>query len=48
MYFDGFFQTDGLSNFYITLRRAEAITWENFVPSKWDPGTTKEGWKFYM
>ena len=38
-----FFQTDVLINFFIPLRRAEAITWENFVPGKWNPGSTKEG-----
>ena len=39
MYFYGYFQTD----FFIPLRRAEAITWKNFVPGKRDPGSTKEG-----
>ena len=43
MYFYGYFQTDMLINFFIPLRRAEAITWENFVPGKRDPGSTKEG-----
>ena len=44
MYFYGFFQTDLLINFFIPLTRAEAITWENFVPAKiWDSGSTKEG-----
>ena len=38
-----FFQTDVLINFFILLRLAEAITWENFVPTKRDPGITKEG-----
>ena len=33
MYFYGFFQTDVLINFLIPLMRAEAITWENFVPA---------------
>ena len=28
---------------FIPPRRAEAITWENFVPAKWDPGCAKEG-----
>ena len=28
------------------LRQAEAITWENFVPAKRDPGSTKEGPRF--
>ena len=32
MYFYGYFQTDVLINFFIPLRRAEAITWQNFVP----------------
>ena len=43
MYFYGYFQTDVLSNFFIPLRLVEAITWENFVPAKRDPGSTKEG-----
>ena len=43
MYFYGYFQTDVLINFFIPIRRAEAITWENFVPTKQDPGSTKEG-----
>ena len=43
MYFYGYFQTDVLINFFIPLRRAEAITWENFVPAKRDPGSTIEG-----
>ena len=43
MYFYGFFQADVLINFYIPLRRAEAITWEHFVLAKRDPGRTKEG-----
>ena len=43
MYFYGCFQIDVLINFFIPLRRAEAITWENFVPEKRDPGSTKEG-----
>ena len=29
MYFYGYFQTDVLVNFFISLRRAEAITWES-------------------
>ena len=29
--------------FFISLRRAEAITWKNFVPAKRDSGSTKEG-----
>ena len=32
-----------LFNFFIPLRRAETITWRNFVPAKRDPGSTKEG-----
>ena len=32
-----------LINFFILPRRAEAITWENFVPVRQDPGCTKEG-----
>ena len=32
-----------LFNFFIPLRRAETITWENFVPAKRDPGIIKEG-----
>ena len=43
MYFYRFFQTDVLINFFIPSRRAEAITWKNFVPAKRDPGSTKEG-----
>ena len=31
-----------LINIFIPFRRAEAITWENFVPTKWDPGSTKK------
>ena len=37
------FSTDVLIIFFIPLRRAEAITWENFVPAKRDPGSTKVG-----
>ena len=33
----------GLINFFIPLRRANEITWENFVPAKQDLGSTKEG-----
>ena len=29
--------------FFVALRRTEAITWENFVPAKQDPGSTKAG-----
>ena len=43
MCFYGFFQADMLINFFIPLRRAKAITWENFVPAKRDPGSTKDG-----
>ena len=32
-----------LIKFFVALRRTEAITWENFVPAKWDPGSTKAG-----
>ena len=39
MYFYGYF----LLNFFIPPRLAEANTWENFVPGKWDRGCTKEG-----
>ena len=38
-----FFQTNEFINFFITLRRAEVIIWENFVLAKQDPGITKEG-----
>ena len=31
-----------LSYFFIALRRAEAVTWENLVPVKRDPGATTE------
>ena len=30
------------SSFFIPLRGDEAITWDNFVPAKQDPGITKE------
>ena len=43
MYFYGYFQSDVLINFFIPLRQAETITWENFVPAKWDLGSTVEG-----
>ena len=43
MRFYGYFQTDMLINFFTTLSRVEAITWENFDPAKWDPDSTKEG-----
>ena len=39
MYFYRYF----LINFLIPVRRAEAITWESFVPTKQDPGSTEEG-----
>ena len=42
MYFYGFFQTDVLTNFFIPLREAEAITWKNFVPVKRDPHSYKK------
>ena len=42
MYFYGFFQTDVLLNFLIPLNRAEATTWENFVPAKPDLRIKKE------
>ena len=45
MYFDRYFQTDVLINFFIPLRRAEAITWENFVSAKLNPGSTKKGYR---
>ena len=32
-----------LNYFFIPLRQAEGITWENFVPAKRDLGSTKEG-----
>ena len=32
-----------LIKFFVALRRTEAITWENFVPTKRDPGSTKAG-----
>ena len=41
MYFYGYFQTDVLINFFIPLSRAEAITWENFVPAKGIPTVQK-------
>ena len=43
MYFYGYFQTDVLINFFILLRQAEVITWENFVLAMQDFGSTKEG-----
>ena len=39
MYFNKFFQTD-VYNFFVLLRRAETIPWNNFAPVK-DPGSTK-------
>ena len=39
MYFYGY----SLIDFFIPLKRAEAITWENFVPEKQHRGSTKEG-----
>ena len=49
--FYGFSQTDVLINFFIPLRRVEAITWGNFVPPKRDPSIQKRdltlsGWNF--
>ena len=32
--------------FFVALRWTEAITWENFVPAKRDPGSTKVGSRF--
>ena len=32
-----------LTNLFIPLMRAEAITWENFILAKRDPSSTKEG-----
>ena len=43
MYFYGFFQTDVLINFFIPLRRAEAIAWENLIQAKRDPDGSKVG-----
>ena len=42
MYFDEFFQTGVLINFFIPFRRVEVIKWENIVPAKRDPGSAKE------
>ena len=44
MYFYGSFQNDVLITFFIPLRRAEAITRENFVPAiqKRDPALPNE------
>ena len=39
MYFCGYL----LINFFIPVRRAETITWENFFPAKRDAGSTKDG-----
>ena len=39
MYFYGYF----LIKFFIPLGRDGMITWENFVPTKRDPGSTKAG-----
>ena len=41
MHFYGIFQTDVLIVFFISLNRAEAITWENLVPAKRDLGIKK-------
>ena len=32
-----------LIKFFVALRRTETITWENFVPAKRDPGSSKAG-----
>ena len=32
-----------LIKFFVALRRTQAITWENFVPAKRDPGSAKAG-----
>ena len=36
-------EISSIINFFISPRRAETITWENFIPAKRDPGCTKEG-----
>ena len=41
--FYGLFQANVLINFFIPLRWDEAITCENFIPAKQDPGSVKEG-----
>ena len=51
MYFDGFFQTGVLINFFIPFRRAEVIKWENIVAAKRIPAVQKRdpalpGWNF--
>ena len=52
MHFYGYFQTDVLINYFIPFRRAETITWKNFVPAgipavqKRDPSCRHES--FYM
>ena len=38
-----FFQTNVLINFFISLRRDEATTWESFVSANRDPGSTNKG-----
>ena len=43
MCFYGLFKNDVLMNLFIPLRRAEPITWENFISAKRDPGSTNEG-----
>ena len=45
MYFYGVFQTDVLIKFFIPFRPAKAITRKSFVPTKWDPGITEEGYR---
>ena len=51
MYFYGYFQTDVFINFFILLRQVQAITRENFILAKQDPGSTTERSRdetFYM
>ena len=36
-----YFQIDVLINYFLQLRRAETITWENFIQEKQEPGSTK-------
>ena len=43
MYFYGYFQTYVLINYFIQPRWAEVSTWENFVLTKQDPGSFKNG-----
>ena len=51
MYFYGYIQADALINFFIPLRRAEAITWEIFsrqkeIPALRNRDPTLNGWNF--